>query len=51
MFQDPKQKEDELTSTNVKIGFTYSIPGIGENIEYASAARCHIDTNKVPVVI
>ena len=50
LLQDPKQKEDELTNTNVKCGFVYQIPHLGD-VEHASASHYPIDAAKVPSYI
>lgn len=42
--QEPKQKEDELTSVNVKHGFA-TMPQLSD--EFGSARNCNISASKV----
>lgn len=46
--QEPKQKEDELTSVNVKLGF----PTMTHlNDEFGTAKNCNVTASKVTVII
>lgn len=49
--KDPKQKEDELTSVNVKQGFINQLPFSGENGEYGTAKQYMFDSAKVNIYI
>lgn len=42
--QEPKQKEDELTTVNVKHGFT-TLPQLSD--EFGTARNCNITASKV----
>ncbi len=44
--QDAKQKEDELTTTNVKQGFV-SLLSLQDNAEFGTARNCNVTASKV----